>query len=75
MKIEIAHLNVEIYKQLLKYSQSKKVFIGKNKSRFEGSQLTQLSGVCEYVVNLTANELNGVTDEEFKEKCKQAQFG
>ena len=51
------------------------LFIGKNRNRFEGSQLTQLSGICEHVVNLTSKQLNGVTEEEFKEKCNQAQFG
>ena len=50
------------------------LFIGKNRNRSEGSQLTQLSGICEHVVNLTEKQLNGVTEEEFKEKCKQAQF-
>ena len=51
------------------------LFIGKNRNRYEGSQLTQLSGICEHVLNLTSKELNGVSEEEFKEKCKQAQFG
>jgi hypothetical protein len=50
------------------------LFIGKNRNRSEGSQLTQLSGICEHVVNLTAKQLNGVTDKEFEERCKQAQF-
>ena len=50
------------------------LFIGKNRNRSEGSQLTQLSGICEHVVNLTSKQLNGVTEEEFQEKCKQAQF-
>ena len=50
------------------------LFIGKNRNRSEGSQLTQLSGICEHVVNLTYNQLNGVKEEEFNEKCRQAQF-
>ncbi len=50
------------------------LFIGKNRNRAEGSQLTQLSGICEHVVNLTYNQLNGVKEEEFNEKCRQAQF-
>ena len=50
------------------------LFIGKNRNRAEGSQLTQLSGICEHVVDLTAQQLNDVTEEEFKEKCKQAEF-
>ena len=29
------------------------IFIGKNKNRSEGSQLTQISGICEHVINLT----------------------
>ena len=50
------------------------LFIGKNKNRSEGSQLTQLSGICEHVVNLTYKQLNGVTEKEFNEKCNEAQF-
>ena len=50
------------------------LFIGKNRNRSEGSQLTQLSGICEHVVELRAEQLNDVTEEEFKEKCNQAQF-
>ena len=50
------------------------IFIGKNKNRSEGSQLTQISGICEHVINLTYEQLNGVTKEEFDEKCKNAQF-
>ena len=50
------------------------LFIGKNRNRSEGSQLTQLSGICEHVVILTYNQLNGVKEEEFNEKCRQAQF-
>ena len=50
------------------------LFIGKNRNRSEGNQLTQLSGICEHVVSLTSKQLNGVTEEEFNEKCKQAQF-
>ena len=50
------------------------IFIGKNKHRSEGSQLTQISGICEHVMNLTYDQLNGVTKEEFDEKCKSAYF-
>ena len=50
------------------------LFIGKNKNRYEGSQLTQLSGICEHVMSLTANQLNGITEEEFEQKCNQAYF-
>ncbi len=50
------------------------LFIGKNKNRAQGSELTQLSGICEHILNLTYKQLNGVTEEEFNEKCKQAQF-
>ena len=50
------------------------LFIGKNKNRSEGSQLTQLSGICEHVVNLTYKQLNGVTEKEFNENCNEAQF-
>ena len=50
------------------------LYICDRKNKFEGSQLTQLSGICEHVVNLTAKQLNGVTDKEFEERCKQAQF-
>ena len=50
------------------------IFIGKNRNRSEGSQLTQISGICEHVMNLTYDQLNGVTKEEFDEKCKNAYF-
>ena len=50
------------------------LFIGKNRNRAEGSQLTQLSGICEHIIGLTYKQLNGVTEEEYNEKCKQAQF-
>ena len=50
------------------------LFIGKNRNRSEGSQLTQLSGICEHVMNLTYNQLNGVTQEEFEDKCKLSNF-
>jgi hypothetical protein len=50
------------------------LFIGKNRNRSEGSQLTQISGICEHIINLTYDQLNGVSKEEFDEKCKQAQF-
>ena len=50
------------------------LFLGKNKNRAQGSELTQLSGICEHILNLTYKQLNGVTEEEFNEKCKQAQF-
>ena len=50
------------------------IFIGKNRNRSEGSQLTQISGICEHVLNLTYDQLNGVTKEEFDEKCKNAYF-
>ena len=50
------------------------LFIGKNRNRSEGSQLTQISGICEHVMNLTYEKLNGVTKEEFDEKCKMAYF-
>ena len=50
------------------------LFIGKNRNRSEGSQLTQISGICEHVMNLTYNQLNGITKEEFDKKCNEAQF-
>ena len=50
------------------------LFIGKNRNRSEGSQLTQILGICEHIINLTYNQLNGVTKEEFDDKCNKAQF-
>jgi hypothetical protein len=50
------------------------LFIGKNRNRSEGSQLTQISGICEHVMNLTYDKLNGVTKEEFDEKCNLVLF-
>ena len=50
------------------------LYIGEKKNKNEGSQLTQLSGICEHVMNLTYNQLNGVTKEEFDDKCVLSQF-
>ena len=51
------------------------LFIGKNRNRFEGNILTQLSGICEHVIKLDSDHLHGVSKEEFDKKCLQAQFG
>jgi hypothetical protein len=48
------------------------LYIGDKKNKSEGSQLTQLLGICDIICNLKYTQLIGVTKEEFFEKCKEA---
>ena len=48
------------------------LYIGDKKNKNEGSQLTQLLGICDIICNLKYTQLIGVTQEEFFEKCKEA---
>jgi len=50
------------------------LFLGENKNKLEENQWTQLEGTCEHILNLNYNELNEVTEEEYKEKCKLALY-
>ena len=59
------------------YSNSKlmELYIGDMSSKEEGSQLMQLIALCEFIINLTYQNLHGVTKEEFTKKCNSAALG
>ena len=48
------------------------LYIGDKSSKEEGSQLSQLMGICMYVKDINYNSLIDVTEEEFNLKCNQA---
>ena len=48
------------------------LYIGDKSSKEEGSQLSQLMGICMYVKDLNYKSLFDVTEEEFKIKCSKA---
>ena len=56
------------------YSNAKfmELYIGDRKNKFEGSQLTQLLGICDFIARIKYSELIGVTQEEFIRKCNEA---
>ena len=45
------------------------LYIGDLKNKEEGSQLTQLMALCDYICSLEAKDLLGVSNEEFTSKC------
>ena len=45
------------------------LYIGELKSKEEGSQLTQLIALCDYIYNIEYSNLIGVTNDEFTLKC------
>ena len=51
------------------------LYIGDLKSKEEGNQLTQLSGICDRVYNINNNSLIDVKEEEFKTKCAESAYG
>ena len=44
----------------------------KKKNKFEGSQLTQLLGICDLIPKIKASQLIDVSKEEFFKKCNEA---
>ena len=48
------------------------LYIGDKSSKEEGSQLSQLMGICMYVKDLNYNSLLDVTEEEYQIKCSKA---
>ena len=56
------------------YSNAKfmELYIGERKHKYEGSQLTQLLGICDFIARIRYSELIGVTQEEFIRKCNEA---
>ena len=59
------------------YSNSKlmELYIGEMSSKEEGSQLIQLIALCDFIIDLTYKNLNGITNEEFIMKCNFAATG
>ena len=56
------------------YSNSRfmELYIGEKKNKVEGSQLTQLALICDFIASLKFTDLFGVTREEFIQKCNDA---
>ena len=50
------------------------LYIGEKRNKIEGSQLTQLLGICDFIINLNREKLLDVSLEEFNEKCNLAIF-
>ena len=48
------------------------LYIGEKKNKFEGSQLTQLLGICDLIPKIKASQLIDVSKEEFFKKCNEA---
>ena len=48
------------------------LYIGDKGSKKEGSQLTQLKGIGEFIQRIKYSDLNDVTQKEFIEKCNEA---
>ena len=48
------------------------LYIGDKRNKSEGSQLTQLMSICDFIANIKYNSLIGVTMEEFVKKCNDA---
>ena len=48
------------------------LYIGEKKNKIEGSQLTQLSSICDYIAFIKYNDLNDVDKEEYIQKCNEA---
>jgi hypothetical protein len=51
------------------------LYIGDLRSKVEGNQLTQLTGICERVYSITSESLLNVTEEEFQTRCTQSSYG
>ena len=45
------------------------LFIGDKKDKEEGSQLAALTAICKFTENITANQLFGVSEEQFNRRC------
>ena len=48
------------------------LYIGDKKNKFEGSQLTQLLGICDFIAKIKYSQLIDVTNEEYINKCNEA---
>ena len=45
------------------------LFLGEKKNREEGSQLAQLTAICEFAETITADKLYGINDDQFIKRC------
>ena len=45
------------------------LFIGEKKNREEGSQLAQLTAICEFAENITSDKLFGIDEDQFCKRC------
>ena len=48
------------------------LYIGDKKNKFEGSQLTQLLGICDFIAKLKYSQLIDVINEEYIKRCNEA---
>ena len=48
------------------------LYIGEKRNKFEGSQLTQLLSICDFIIQITYQKLIDVTNDEFIKKCNEA---
>ena len=51
------------------------LYIGDLKSKIEGNQLTQLSGICERIVEMNYDCLINVSESEYNKKCAESAQG
>ena len=63
-------------RQLRMYSNAKymELFIGEKRNKIEGSQLTQILGICDFIANITYEGLIGVTEKEYIRLCNEATY-
>ena len=59
------------------FSNSKYIdlYIGDLRSKGEGSQLTQLLSLCDFIIDLNYDSIYGVSLEEFNKKCTNVEIG
>ena len=50
------------------------LFLGSKKNKSGDNQLTQLFSICEFIQNIKSNQLNDVTEEEFKKNCENSYY-
>ena len=48
------------------------IYLGELKKKQEDNQLTQLKGICENLILVNNESLNGVSEEEYKKKCEES---
>ena len=48
------------------------IYLGELKKKQEDNQLTQLKGICENLIKVNNESLNGVNEEEYNKKCEES---